>query len=180
MKSQFWSKQFEAKAKNPVTWALLARRLKHAADLVFTAYVSDLNELGGGCSPLGLSNLEIVGPATLLYGLAFENILKALIIRKEGIVINQGKFDKWPGSGHGLIDLANRAGVKLTKVQRDLLSRLTAYVEWSGRYPIPMAEDRMLLKQVAISTKWFPLPVQPGERAAVDGFYQKLDAQVLA
>ena len=179
MRSEFWSEQFEAKAGSPSSWALQARRLKRAADLVFGAYLCDLRKMEGGCSPINLANLETVGPATLLYGLAFENLFKAVILMKESAVIEDGRLQKWPGSGHGLVGLANRAEIQLTTTQSDLLSRLTAFIEWGGRYPIPMSADKMPLKQNAVSPEWFPLPIQPHEQAAVHGFLQMLDAQVL-
>lgn len=179
MRSEFWSEQFEAKGRSPSSWALQARHLKRAADLVFEAYHSDLRNMEGGCSPIDLANLETGGPATLLYGLAFENLFKAVILKKEGAVIEDGRLQKWPGSGHGLVGLADRAGIQLTTTQCDLLSRLTAFIEWGGRYPIPMSADKMRLKQHAVSPEWFPLPIQPHELAVVHDFLQMLDARVL-
>lgn len=178
MRSEFWGEQFQMTAA-PAVWALQGRRLKHAADLVFEAYVRDLGEMQSGCSPLDLNNLESAGPATLLYGLAFENIIKALIVKREGPMIEQGKLVKqWPRH-HKLVNLASRAEIVLTDAQRDLLARLTAFVEWSGRYPIPLSRDEMPLKQEGVSSAWFPLPVQPHEWGAVGDFYQTLDARVL-
>ena len=179
MRSEFWGKQFQMAAKSPAAWALQARRLKRAADLVFEAYACDLGEMQGEHSPLDLGNLETPGPATLLYGLAFENVIKALIVKKEGAMIDQGRLAKqWPRH-HKLVDLASRAGIGLTPAQRDLLARLTAFVEWSGRYPIPLSRDEMPLKQKGVSPAWFPLPVQPHELGLLGDFYQTLDAQVL-
>ena len=80
MRKEFRAKQFELAAKSPAAWALQARRLKRAADLVFEAYAGDLAEMHGGRSPLDLKNLESAEPETLLYGLAFENVFKTLIL----------------------------------------------------------------------------------------------------
>lgn len=179
MGTEFWSEQFEAKARSPSSWALQARRLKHAADAVFEAYFSDLSKMGSGCSPIDLVNLETGGPATLLYGLAFENLFKAVIINKEGARIEYGRLQRWPGSGHGLVGLAERAEIGMTTTKRDLLSRLTAFIEWGGRYPIPMSQDKMRLKQNAVSPEWCPLPIQPDELAAFHDFLEMLDARVL-
>ncbi len=179
MNPQFWIEQFEHKARSPVSWVLQARRLKCAADLLFAPYVNDLRRMQGGCSPLDLTNLEIAGPATLFCGLAFENLFKAAIIKANGASIKNGKLKKWPGTGHNLIALADAAQIRLTRKQRDLLSRLTAYVEWGGRYPIPMSQDKMPLKQDGVSPEWFPLPVQPQELADVQNFLEKIEARVL-
>ncbi|MBI4349353.1 MAG: hypothetical protein HY553_21115 [Elusimicrobia bacterium] len=178
MKQEFWDGQFELGAKSAVAWVLQARRLKRAADLVFEAYVNDLREMQNGRSPLELNNLQTVGPATLLYGVAFENMFKALIVKNQGVVVDQGRLANWPRT-HKLITLAGRAGIVLTAVQRDLLSRFTAFVEWSGRYPIPMSRDEMPLKQDAVSPEWLPLPLQPHELTLVHEFFLALDGRVL-
>ncbi len=179
MRDEFWDEQFKIIANTPGIWVLQARELKCAADLIFNAYVSDFDEMQRGGSTLDLQNLQIVGPATLLYGLAFENVIKAIILKKEGAMIENGKLKRWPGSGHELIELAERAGIRLTDLQRELLSRFTAFIEWSGRYPIPMSKDKMSLQQAGISPEWIPLPVQPNELTSVCDFYLALDAQII-
>ena len=179
MNPQFWIEQFELKAKSPEAWALQARRLRQAADLLFAAYVRDIRSMQDGSSRLDLTNLEIVGPATMLFGLAFENLFKAAIIKTKSASIQNGRLKKWPGTGHNLTALADTARIKLTRKQRDLLSRLTAYVEWGGRYPIPMSQDKMALKQNGVSPEWFPLPIQPQEVADIQNFLEKIEARVL-
>jgi hypothetical protein len=41
-----------------------------------------------------------------------------------------------------LVLLAECAGVTLTPNTRELLNRLSAFVQWAGRYPIPMKEEQ--------------------------------------
>lgn len=178
MRDEFWAKQFELAVKSPALWALQARRLKRGAELVFEAHTDDLAEMQGGRSPLDLKNLETAEVASLLYGLAFENIIKALIVKKEGVVIDGGKLQKWPRN-HKLVNLAIRAGIVLTAAQLDLLARLTACVEWSGRYPVPLSQDKMRLEQEAVFPSWLPLPVNAYEAKTLADFYWTLDAQVL-
>jgi hypothetical protein len=146
---------------------------------VFEAHTSDLSELDNDERDiLDLKNLEIAGPATLLYGLAFENIIKAIIVKSEGVVIEQGKIKNWLQT-HNLVNLATRAGIILTVAQRDLLTRLTAFVGWSGRYPIPMSQTKMPLKQEGVSPAWFPLPLKAHELGVLTDFYQTLEVRVL-
>jgi hypothetical protein len=42
-------------------------------------------------SPLEFDNLEVVGAATLLFGFAIENLLKAVIISNESRAVKDGK-----------------------------------------------------------------------------------------
>ncbi|MGE4068698.1 MAG: hypothetical protein AB7H88_18130 [Vicinamibacterales bacterium] len=128
--------QFRIGAETPAIWALSARRLKRSGDLLFDAYSADLAAMGGGTSPLKLDSLEIAGPATLLPGLAIENILKAIAIQSDPQPVTDGKLRDWPSS-HDLLRLAEIAGVALEQSQSDLLRRMGACVEWAGRYPVP-------------------------------------------
>ena len=91
MRPEFWKEQFSIRAETPALWALQARRLKQAADILFQTYAADLREMERGVSPLELENLEMVGVASLLYGLCFENILKALILEAEESTVKNGR-----------------------------------------------------------------------------------------
>src|SRR5882672_6315028 len=81
MNDNFWERIFKG-LNSELQWLESADRLKHSADLLFTAYLES-NDL----SPEARAETEdetIDGVATLLYGLAMENILKAALLR-EGI-----------------------------------------------------------------------------------------------
>ena len=180
MRRKFWQRQFQLKANEPRSWVLEARRLKRAADLVFAESTNDLEKLARGSSPTELENLECSKAASLLYGLSLENLLKGLIIKNEGSRISNWRLRRWPGRGHNLVSLVGRAGVALDAESRDLLSRLTVYVEWAGRYPIPTAAEQIPLRQRNVSPEWFPLPLQTGERASLDALYESIERVALA
>ena len=74
-------------------------------------------------------------PAFLLFGYAFENLLKGLLRQQTG---------KAP-TGHKLVAYATNAGLKrndLDQDEWDLLERLTVHIKWAGRYPVPLPKDR--------------------------------------
>ena len=50
---------------------------------------------------------------------------------------------------HNLVDLADRAGLVTKGVQRELLERLTEFVEWSSRYPVPLPRKKEQVKNYA-------------------------------
>jgi hypothetical protein len=164
MISEFLQEQFNIRAENPAIWALSARRLKHSGDLIFDAYEIDLQRMTNDVSPLELNNLEVAGAATLLFGLATENLLKAIIIAKGPKTVEDGKLRDWPSNGHELILLAEKANIMLNARQKDLLQRLVAFVEWAGRYPVPKKVTKISLKQLDIKRPFLPLPLQPFER----------------
>ena len=71
-------------------------------------------------------------PAFLLFGYAFENLLKGLRRQQTG---------RAP-TGHRLADYARSAGDDLGDDEWDLLKRLALHVKWAGRYPVPLSKDR--------------------------------------
>lgn len=75
-------------------------------------------------------------------------------------MVANGKLRKWSGSGHNQTDLLKEAGVTLNSEEENLVIRLTAFVEWAGRYPIPKHVEKMCVPQLNVSpaTPWVPLP----------------------
>ena len=173
--------QFKVKGNNAVFWLLAAQRLKRSGDLVFDAYADDLEKLVKGVSHdelQNLHNLEIVGCAMLLYGLSIENVAKGLIAKANPPAVVNGKLRKWSGSGHNQKELLKEAGVTLSPQEEDLVTRLTAFVEWAGRYPIPKDVENMCVPQRNIdpSTPWVPLPFSTNEREVYDKLFARLES----
>ncbi len=174
MNSKFFKEQFDMGAETPAIWALSANRLKRSGDLIFDAYEIDLQAMGKGVSPLELNNLEVAGAATMLFGLAIENLLKAIIIAREPKTVNDGNLRGWPSNGHKLILLAEKAEIPLNEQQKDMVQRLVAFVEWAGRYPVPQKATQIPLKQLRIKKPFLPLPLQPFERKIFEQLYLSL------
>lgn len=171
----FYNEQFRLGALTPAVWVLWARRLRRSADLVFQQYCSDLRAMEDGKSPLELDDLELSGCATLLYGLAMENLLKAIVIQaKPEQAIAGSKLRKWPGGGHDLLLLCKEAQVRIDNAERDQLVRLTAFVKWAGRYPVPMSLSAIRVPQVAVNPDTYPLPLNPHERNLFYTLYDRL------
>ncbi len=164
----FWQSQFQQSASEPEMWLREGLRLCRAADHLFGLFCADLNQLVNqlgreDVSPLDFPNLELDGAASLLYGLALENLFKGLIIQGGASVIANWRIRFGGGSGHNLVSLAAKAPVSLSADEEDLVRRLTRYVEWAGRYPVAKSPDHMALQQKNITPEWFPLSLQQGE-----------------
>jgi hypothetical protein len=102
-------------------------------------------------------------PASLLYGPALENTLKGILVRQKAPAASDVMKLFGNGSGHNLVDLARKADFELSADERDLFNRLSAYMEWAGRYPIAKKIEKMTIRQKAVSGACLPLPLQPFE-----------------
>jgi len=179
MNEIFYNEVFEATALTASSWALTAHRLKHAGDLLYEAYRQELKQMVSGPSLVSLDNISLVTSATLLIGLAFENILKAIIVQNEPNIIENGKLKKWPSSGHNQLQLAQKARLDLDDTERDVLNRLSSFVVWAGRYPIPRSSDDFAIIQLAEPDKFVPIPIEHDEKSRVDNLFKKLESEVI-
>jgi hypothetical protein len=77
-------------------------------------------------------------PALFFAGIELELYLKSMIIC--GIELN-AEEQEWTTKifklSHKLNELCNVAGVALSKKERGTCGKLSAYIAWMGRYPIP-------------------------------------------
>ena len=171
---------FEDRGANPVFWALSSRSLKSSGDQLFEIYLAALIRLMDGEQLDESAGLGSVGPATLLYGLSLENILKAIIIKRSGSPLDRGRLNRrWRRDSHNLVKLMDRAGIAADDQERDLAKRLSAFVEWAGRYPIPTSDRKMMIEQRNVSRALPPLPLQPAEKQLLDELFEQLYRQII-
>ncbi|MCX6006201.1 MAG: hypothetical protein NTZ34_02950 [Chloroflexi bacterium] len=118
-----WQERYKTVALFPYSWLGRAQELLYCANIV-------LEKPGSG--PLkGL--YQNIGVYMMLTGYAFENLLKGLILAKEGEKVLSPK--SWLFT-HDLCELANKADLKCTEADSNLLGRLELFAV-QGRYPIP-------------------------------------------
>ena len=156
--------------KPPVFGLWLLKRLKLSGDVLFGVYAHDLDALGDDVSALELDYLEIGGVVSMLLGMALENLLKAIIISKCPIIEHGNKLRNWPKDGHDLISLAEKAGIPLDHQYDQILQRLTTYIRWAGRYPVPKKASQNCMD----------LPLQIYEKKLYDEIYKKLWGQIFS
>lgn len=77
----------------------------------------------------------------LLVGLAVENFAKALIVQaknRRGERVTNGDVLAVDLDGrHDLNRLVRDAGIEPTRAEKALLHRLSLFVKWRGRFPVP-------------------------------------------
>ena len=142
----------------PTHWQSKARKLKYCADLLFSAFLAA--KTLSDEEQAETQDSEIDDVATLLYGMAMEDILKAALlkvgiakIQTDGTVVWGAK----EASEHDLLGMYRllQAG-DLNAGQAKLMERMSAFVFWAGKYPTPWK-----IKNGAKDFKGFHLSNQP-------------------
>jgi hypothetical protein len=92
-----------------------------------------------------------------LAGLAVENYLKARLLENHiaggSTPADLREVMDIVRQTHDLVDLADRAGLVTKGVQHELLVRLTEFVDWSSRYPVPLPRKKEQVKYARRSAK---------------------------
>lgn len=164
---QYWQEMFSKVATFPYSWLSKATELLDAANL---ALVRQSEEPHKGI----YRNIAIY---MMLTAFAFEDIFKAIVLKREPDIINNINQKRKLFSGHDLCHLAVQAKVNLTPDEADLLRRLSQSV-YGGRYPIP--KDWINYKGAldgsgAVVSQVFKIP---GDFIAIINFIHKLEDEL--
>src|SRR5262249_40008651 len=146
-RDEFWRREYGLTTE-PSAWALSAYNLKNAADAVWDRCRAEPR--------LGSVFL-------MLAGYELENAIKAVLLLKRPELRSPDRALRWPGGGHDLATLFDKAVVELDAEERAALERLSAFVLWRGRYPMPTSRDRLAAGQ-ALSWVTSPVPVEASAR----------------
>lgn len=114
-------------------WQNDARELIGAANVLLNAYEVSLGSTSVEKPPFEPNERNLWRPLMVLYALAVENLLKAIIIARGEDPAPDGKLAKW-FKHHNLTRLAERAKLSFTP-KSGLLETLRDFIE-SGKYPI--------------------------------------------
>jgi len=136
---------FDNSGENPLAWQASARDLLDAATAVKAKVSPDTD--GHGLMH------TLASVQALLLGYTLECLLKGMYIKrhrvweepdKEHAIARNGAYVGVPGAGdHELLQLADAAGVALNQQERAVLTRLTNFILYAGRYPIPVRVEQM-------------------------------------
>ena len=109
-----------------------------------------------------------------------ECLFKALWLKGGNRLVENGKFKPVPkAGGHNLVQLARANGLSPSPVETDVLRRLSHFIEYGGRYPIPKEPSQLMLTSVprggkSAATSW----TTPLDDQVYDSLVKKL-AQLL-
>jgi hypothetical protein len=180
---------FDSTAITPHTWRNVSHQLLEGAKLLWQPIAEGIQGFGstrGARTPDQAAGFEkqiaYYRPFFVLAGFAVENKLKAVIVHREIAAGSPPKTAKevlklFPrGKQHDLVALARCAGITLSSADETILERLTHFVRWAGRYPIPLTasettferttrecdlEDILRLMQILEREFWSSDPEKP-------------------
>jgi hypothetical protein len=155
---------FQRAAAEPLAWRLTAESLVRAARILLPSIEERVRATLAG-EPLS-GEPPSTGAYMLLIGLAAENLVKGILVARHDGPTSAGMLAKDLKS-HQLLDLLNRAGVRLDDDQSYLVQRLEVFVVWAGRYPVPGKLDDYL-----------PRRHETGGWGPLTGFYSSDPARV--
>ena len=190
---QIKARQYELGAKLPISWKVVSDNLKHAADILFDHY-HDANKRIIQRMLNKSAHDKKQGPRTLegkeledyrdsqmrevyflLIGYAIENLLKGnqLVQHPEYFKPNKKMNDI---KTHKLTELCKWCNISLIEEEIVLLNKLTRYVKWQGKYPIPLKSDEMFPMKKSDGTWETRGEIYKGRKTQqeIDNLYAKL------
>ncbi len=145
---EFWNTFLVSNLREPKLWIYHAEALRRTAEVVWEAFraakFKNLDELEA--EALAEANrwidIRLDRPFLMLAGLAIEALSKALYLKKHSTTNWTTDTLKEKIASHNSLHLLDQCGVPLDDSDRDLIERLTDFVEWAGRYPAPFNAER--------------------------------------
>jgi len=132
---------------DPNRWFNEAILLKNIADDIYLKFGKEIHDGERGRilvhsvmsdKPEIVGPYGLIGPCKMMIGLALENIVKGLLVKREGKFLRE-----WIGiNGHDLKRLiTDLLDFSVSDIEKDLLKDLSSYVHWAGRYPAPKSSN---------------------------------------
>lgn len=145
MDSSLAKKIHEGAGNLPRAWEGAAEDLLAAAQILKERHESFDRASLGPNDPMppesGVKPVEL-----MLRGMAVECMLKALWLKRGNVIVRDGKYFGVRGAGqHDLPQLASATGFQIDAVETDLLRRLSHFIQYGGRYPVPRDASQLML-----------------------------------
>ena len=152
---------FDKAAADPSAWRSVAFSLLFSAKELWDEIRQGLEEFEANgvekLSERGSQQLRMRGPFYLLAGLAIENMLKAVIVKRMSDAkkpVTEGDALRIYRGNHDLVGISQQAKVPLSDDERQLLARMSTFVLWAGRYPVANTKEITAQERVTMSGDW--------------------------
>ena len=180
----YWKKQYKLVSNMPLLWLDRAMSLKLAGDTLYNLFTKktmlfseDEALMNEGIIYNGLQPIYM-----MIYGYAFECLLKGNYVKYKHITDENGSLlSWWKNHGHDLCAITSKVNkeadgeiIVLDTKDSLLFERLNVFVLWAGRYPIPVKyTDKMPVKFEDNSAA--PLHfITSGDKKRIDELFVKI------
>lgn len=138
---------FEIIGQSPHLWLSSAKHLKKAADIICDELVKTLASYSSSSTRIPYDEIVLFKSYMLLAGLSLENLAKGILIGRNPNIVNSNELDRKllgkSKGGHDLVaTLMQKISLELLPSEIDVVSRLTKFVVWAGKYPIHFKADQ--------------------------------------
>ncbi|WP_315743131.1 hypothetical protein [Bradyrhizobium sp. SZCCHNR1075] len=153
--TEFLEKNFEH-LQSPQSWYSKGLNLRRSARYLYKATLPDIRRYETArrraSRLLERSNKDFatircrtpeVLPIIALYGLALENVFKAVMVHRNPKLIASKKMGSSLTGNHDLVRFADHAKVSLSSFERQLLDWTSEVVVWKGRYEVPLEAKKL-------------------------------------
>lgn len=137
-KEQNAEELFETIGKDSGAWLSQAKQMKMGADTILPMLQNEL--LIAPVFPgTQQRRLAFIDSYMLLTGLAFENVIKGILIGRQPTLVTKERIESGIlcRKGHGIAEGA-KGIISLNAQELKLLKRIEEYLFWAGRYPLPL------------------------------------------
>jgi len=134
---------FNMMASDQAFWLTQADDLREAAIIMMDAHNQRAFTDREKSIRLRALNVSRSNIAFGLMGIAIENLIKGTIIKSRPEHVDEGRLKNFPNN-HQLRGLAKIAKIEMLAPEYlFMLERLTPYIEWFGRYPVPKDSKKL-------------------------------------
>jgi hypothetical protein len=162
--------------QEPEYWFMTAQTLRRSAELLFGQIESRYPD----GEPVNIEDvqMQLDKPAMLLLGLAFENTVKGHLLLRQ-MVTWQDASEKPAWKRHDLVKLYQLTGYKLTSEECCLLTHLSAFTVWAGKYPLSFKREDFAIdaeySQFTTVPKLPPFAFDVFDRSKIDKLMKQLE-----
>lgn len=129
---------FETIGKDSGAWLAQAKQMKIGADTILPTLQNELL-IPPAFPGTQTKRLAYIDSYMLLTGLAFENVIKGILIGRDPTLVTKERIESGilGRKGHGIEDGA-KGIISLNAQELQLLKRIEEFLFWAGRYPLPL------------------------------------------
>jgi hypothetical protein len=160
---------YEYLGRSKYEWLRSGKQLIAASNILYNEStkagdaLNDFLDKAGAASEDEFIEARAFIPARMITGMAFENLIKGLILIKHPEKVSKDK--KFDLKSHNLVQLWTMylPEIGITEKEKAVLKELENYIAWKGRYPIPL-----------IAKDFKPSVFIEGETTLINSMYAKL------